>query len=402
MADGSLVYPSVWREMSFGDKAVVNGKVWPYLSVRQGKYRFRMLNGSNSRVYTLHLSNGAPFVQIGSDGGLLAAPAPRDSVTITPGERADVVIDFAPFSAGTEIVLTNSAPAPFPTVDPTMPVLPNIMKFIVQGLPGHTVPLPATLTTVPRIPESEAVQTRDFKLARSAAPSPCGGQFWTINGKQWDDVTEFPVLGTAEIWRFQNHSEVTHPMHMHLVEFQILDRQKFVMSGDTIQLVGSPTPPQAWEAGWKDTAPVAPNEVVRVIARFEDFTGRYPYHCHILEHEDHEMMRQFQVVHAPVTGIQESAPRYTLALHGAKPNPFNPRTRLNFELPRRGRARIEIFDVSGRWVSTVLDGIRPAGPGFVDWEGKDAKGRGIGSGVYLYRLEFEGSKQISRKMVLIK
>ncbi len=400
-ADGSLVYPPLWKEMSFGDKAVVNGKVWPYLNVNQGKYRFRMLNGSNSRVYTLRLSNGAPFHQIGSDGGLLAAPVARDSVTIAPGERADVVVDFAPFAAGTEIVLQNSAPAPFPIASSTAPVLPNIMKFVVQGVPGHTAPLPATLTTVSRLSEADAVQARDFVLARSPAPAPCGGQFWTINGKQWDNVTEFPVIGTTEIWRFQNHSEVTHPMHLHLVEFQILDRQQFVMQGDSIVLVGSPTPPQPYEAGWKDTAPVNPNEVVRVIARFDDFTGRYPYHCHILEHEDHEMMRQFQVVSAPVTAA-DGAPRYRLALHGARPNPFNPRTRIDFELPRRARARLEIYDVSGRLVATLFDGTHPAGPGSVTWDGKDRKGRPVGSGVYLYRLAVEGSGGISRKMVLLK
>ena len=400
-ADGTLTYPSLWKEMTFGDKAVVNGKVWPYLDVNQGKYRFRMLNGSNSRVYTFRLSNGAPFYQIGSDGGLLPAPVARDSVTLAPGERADVVVDFAPYAAGTEIVLQNSGPAPYPTASPMAPPLPNIMKFVVQGVAGHTAPLPSTLATVTRIPESDAVQTRDFVLARSPAPSPCGGQYWTINGKGWDDVTEFPVIGTTEIWRFQNHSEVTHPMHLHLVEFQILDRQPFVMQGDSIALVGSPTPPQPWEAGWKDTEPVNPNEVVRVIARFQDFTGRYPYHCHILEHEDHEMMRQFQVVSAPVTAA-EGAPRYRLALHGARPNPFNPRTRLDFELPRRARARIDIFDVSGRLVTTLLDGTRPAGPGSTIWEGTDRKGRPVGSGLYLYRLVVEGSPSISRKMVLLK
>lgn len=400
-ADGRIAYPTVWREMYFGDKAVVNGKVWPYLNVDRGQYRFRMLNGSNSRVYTLHLSNGAPFVQIGSDGGLLTAPIPRDSVTLAPGERADVVVDFGLYAPGTEILLTNSAPAPFPIADGVAPALPNIMKFVVQAASGHTAPVPGTLASVPRIPPGESVQTRDFMLARSPAPSPCGGQYWTINGKSFDEVTEFPVLGTTEIWRFINMSEVTHPMHLHLVEFQVLDRQKFVMSGDSIGLVGSPTPAPAYEAGWKDTAPVAPNEILRVIARFEDFAGRYPYHCHILEHEDHEMMRQFQVVHAPVTGIGVPAPRFALALHGARPNPFNPRTRIEFELPRRGQVRLEIFDVAGRRVATLIDGARPAGPGTVVWEGTDDRGRTVRSGVYLYRIAY-GDRSISRKMVLLK
>lgn len=400
-ADGSLVYPATWREMVFGDKAVVNGKVWPYLNVDQGKYRFRLLNGSTSRVYRLRLSNGAPFVQIGTEDGLLTAPVSRDSITITPGERIDVVVDFAPYAPGTEILLLNGAPAPFPSGDATMPALSNIMKFVVQGAAGHTAPLPATLVPVLPIPEGEAVLSRDFVLARSPAPGPCGGTYWTINGKGWDEVTEFPVLGTTEIWRFVNHSETTHPMHIHLVAFQILDRQNFEMQGDSIALIGSPVPAQPFEAGWKDTAPVNPNEVVRVIARFEDFTGRYVYHCHILEHEDHEMMRQFQVVHAPVTAV-DGAPQYRLALHKARPNPFNPRTRIDFEVPRAAGVRVDVFDVSGRLVTTLLDGPHPAGPGSVEWNGKDSRGNPVGSGVFLYRLAFEGSRQISRKLVLLK
>ena len=401
-ADGRLQYPDVWREHFFGDKAVVNGKVWPFLNVSQGKYRFRMLNGSNTRVYTLKLSNGAPLVQIGSDGGLITTPVTRDSVTIAPGERADIVVDFGPFAAGTEILLTNSAPAPYPLGDPMQPALPNIMKFVVQAVPGHTAALPDTLRPVARTQEVEAVQSRDFSLARTAAPGPCGGQNWTINGLHWGDVTEFPVLGTTEIWRFINHSETVHPMHLHLVEFQVLDRQPFVMQGDTIALVGSPIPPPPYEAGWKDTAPVNPSEVLRVIARFEDFAGRYAYHCHILEHEDHEMMRQFQVVHAPVTGAESSVPRYRLALHAARPNPFNPRTRLEFELPHSARARLEVFDVSGRMVATLLDESRPAGPGSVVWDGTATRGVPVSSGVYLYRLSVDGSPRIARKMVLLK
>ena len=401
-ADGRLRYPALWREMFFGDKAVVNGKVWPYLNVKQGKYRFRMLNGSNSRAYTLKLSNGAPLVQIGTDGGLLSAPVARDSVTIVPGERADVVVDFAPYAAGAEILLTNSAPAPFPLADPMEPVLPTIMKFIVQALLGHTASIPGALTPVVPIPEADAVESRDFELARTLATGPCGGQNWTINGLHWDDVTEFPALGTAEIWRFINHSETMHPMHMHLVEFQILDRQMFEMQADTIALIGSPVPPQPYEAGWKDTAPVNPNQVLRVIARFEDFVGRYAYHCHILEHEDHEMMRQFQVAHGPVTDAGNAAPRYRFALYAARPSPFNPRTRLDFELSRAGKARLDVFDVAGRLVTTLFNGSHPAGPGSADWNGRDAHGVAVSSGVYYYRLAAEGSRKVARKMVLLK
>jgi cysteine-rich repeat protein len=112
----------------------------------------------------------------------------------------------------------------------------------------------------------------------------------------WTDLVEFPELGTVEVWKFINRSGMTHPMHMHLVFFQVLDRQDFNVVNDEVVPIGSPNPPAPEEAGWKDTVQVAPNEMVRVIARFEDYTGLFPYHCHILEHEDHEMMRQFQTI----------------------------------------------------------------------------------------------------------
>jgi hypothetical protein len=117
-----------------------------------------------------------------------------------------------------------------------------------------------------------------------------------VVGSKWDDITEFPELQDTEIWRFVNLSGMTHPMHMHLVMFQVLDRQSFELIGGEITPIGSPVPAPPHEAGWKDTVQVGPNEIVRVIARFEDYTGLFPYHCHILEHEDHEMMRQFQTV----------------------------------------------------------------------------------------------------------
>ena len=137
-----------------------------------------------------------------------------------------------------------------------------------------------------------------------AADDGCGRQNWLINGLGWDDITEYPELGTVEIWRFINDSGVSHPMHMHLVMFQILDRQNFTKGqGGTITPVGDPLPPGDFEAGWKDTA-----MMVRVIARFEDYAGKFAYHCHILEHEDHEMMRQFQTIvpGCTVTGDDES------------------------------------------------------------------------------------------------
>ncbi|HLF64320.1 MAG TPA: multicopper oxidase domain-containing protein [Saprospiraceae bacterium] len=303
-ADGSLQYPETWDEHFFGNTILVNGKVWPYLYVKQGKYRFRVLNGSNSRAYTLHLSNGAPFIQIGTELGLLDIAAVLDSLTLLPGERYDLVIDFSSFAPGTEIILTNSAPAPFPGF-PGVGVMPNVMKFIVQGIPGYTDALPDTLNEIEELLEQNSDQERLFELMTMTTP-PCAGHthnMWTINGMQWDDITEFPVYGSTEIWTWHNQSGISHPMHMHLVAMQVLDRQ--AINESTGEPEGPLLAPNESERGWKDTAHSPPGFRTRVIARFDGFTGLYPYHCHILEHEDHEMMRQFDL--RPCTDVTNTA-----------------------------------------------------------------------------------------------
>ena len=295
--DGSLQYPAMWMDHFFGDKVIVNGKVWPYFDVRRGKYLFRLLNGSTSRVYTLSLvppTGTLTFTVVGNEGGLLEAPATGvGALTLGPGERYDVVVDFAGFANGDEILLSNSAGAPFPNgpVD-----VARVMKFRVTSQMGDTDPIPATLRPIQRIDPASAVGTRDFRLKQSGLDG-CGRQMWEINGLHWKDITEYPQLGTTEIWRFINESGVSHPMHMHLVMFQVLDRDGFTTGpGGAIVPNGTPQRPPAEESGWKDTAMVAPNQILRVIARFEDYKGKYAYHCHILEHEEHEMMRQFQTI----------------------------------------------------------------------------------------------------------
>jgi len=291
--DGSLAYPATWQDHFFGDTILVNGKVWPYVDVTPGKYRFRILSGSTSRTYRLALSDGATFHVIGTDGGLLPAPVPVTSVTLASGERADVVVDFAAYAPGTTLRLVNDAPAPYPG-EPGVGVIPDVMEFRVVTGAAHTAALPTSLVAVPPLAEGAASVTRDFELRKTS--DPCTGQAWLINGLGWDDITERPQLGSTEIWRFVNRSGIMHPMHMHLVFFQVLDRQPFEVVGDVVTPIGAPVPVSPEEAGWKDTVQVGPSEIVRVIARFEDYKGRYPYHCHILEHEDHEMMRQFETV----------------------------------------------------------------------------------------------------------
>jgi spore coat protein A len=292
-SDGSFAYPPTWQEHFFGDTVLVNGKAWPYLDVDRGAYRFRLLNGSNSRTYTLTFSPFVYFVQIGSDGGLLRSGVAKPSVTISPGERADVIVDFGAMTPGQKITLLNTAQAPYPNGDEENRV-DNVMQFVVTDGSGPSIKPLVNLRTIAPLAPATAVISRDIELDRS--DDDCGGGRWRINGAAWsDDITETPRIGTTEIWRFINKSGVAHPMHLHLVQFQLLDRQPFMVQDDEPVLTGTPTGPALEEAGWKDTILVPGFQVTRIIARFQDYAGRFTYTCQALEHEDHEMVRPFQV-----------------------------------------------------------------------------------------------------------
>jgi spore coat protein A len=289
--DGRIQYPAAWQESFFGNTILVNGKVWPYLDVDKAAYRFRILNGSTSRVYELALEPPLPMVQIAGDGGLLRYGVARSSVVLGPGERTEVVVDFGSPFAERSHTLVNLAPAPYPNGEEQYAVA-NVMKFVVSGDAGPRSQLPIYLRKEQgALDPAQAVRTRDFSLQRSN--EGCDGGSWLINGLRYHDITERPHLGTTEIWRFINRSGATHTMHMHLAMFEVLDRQNVTIQGDDFVPKGVPSPPDPGEAGWKDTVLVRPLEMVRVVTRFEDFLGPYPYHCHMLEHEDHDMMRQF-------------------------------------------------------------------------------------------------------------
>ncbi len=292
---GRLSYGKLFNDSFFGDVALVNGIAWPYLDVEQRKYRFRLLNGSNSRTYTLQLGDGtAVFHQIGSDGGLLEQPVALQELTLTPGERADIIIDFAQMNAD-NLVLTNTRPSR-PMEDEDETPLHDIMQFRIQQGTGiaNDVQIPARLR-----PSIERLTThkpeRYFKLDDTYDPE-VGDSKWLINGLGYKDVTEIISDGDTEIWNFVNKSGMIHPMHLHLVNFQVLSRHRN-FEDEVLDLGVDDN-----ETGWKDTVRVGPYETVRVIAKFEgkgkpegaDFEY-FPYHCHILEHEDHEMMRKYKL-----------------------------------------------------------------------------------------------------------
>lgn len=359
-ADGSLFYPAdpamaiamgainppdpTALPEFFGNFILVNGKAWPVLDVEPTKYRFRLLNGSDSRFYNLWINtgatdalNGPQFIQIGSDDGFLNAPVPLTQLTLGPGERADVVVDFAGWQ-GQTLIVRNNARVPFPrgaTVNPRLDG--RIMAFRVgQTTSAAPITLPATLRFTPYTIQEPPVRTRRLVLFEAMdkfgrlqpllgiidPASPFDGTLL------WDEaITEVPNLGDVEIWEIFNATVDAHPIHLHLVTFEVLNRQKYTatilaksnidplhpndpptLGGrlTNIQLKGRPTPAAANERGPKDTAQMFPGEVTRIKVRF-DRSGRYVWHCHILSHEDHEMMRPYYVGIHPASFYPQSA-----------------------------------------------------------------------------------------------
>ncbi len=329
-ADGSLLYPvqmpgdpdprvpPIWLPEFFGDTVLVNGKVWPFLEVEPRKYRFRVLNASNARFYNLLLREsteagvslerpGPAFYQIGTDGGFLPAPVQLTELLMAPAERFDVIIDFAGL-AGKFFLLANDAHAPFPDGDDLIPA--DVMLFkVTKPLRGpDTSFLPARLSAVPLMDPAVAVRQRNLTL--SELDSDAGSPIIVLLGDMhWEDpVTENPKVGTTEVWNIINTTEDGHPTHLHLVQFQVLNRQPFDVDQYPTNLVftGPPVAPDLNERpAWKDTVKTFPGEVTRIIAKFDLPTGtkvnpeakfRYVWHCHILEHEDNDMMRPYDVV----------------------------------------------------------------------------------------------------------
>ncbi len=308
--DGSLNYTSDIGNEYYGNSVSVNGKLWPYLSVEPRKYRFRFVNGSNARSYAMKLvdqanqSSGPAFYQIGSDAGFLENTAilndPTDSSSprlgLLPAERADVIIDFSKY-AGHSFVLMNNQ------LDPgdAEIKIPQIMLFKVgtELSAPDTSSLPMKMRPIERTDPAQAAATRLIFLSQMNMPS--GAQMLQLNGKSWrDPVEEKPVRGTTEIWELVNTLTDEHPFHIHLVQFQILDRTPFDLDeygkSGKVTPTGPPEAPAPNEMGWKDTVRVARGAITRIIIKFEPFSGHYVYHCHILEHEDMDMMRPFDVI----------------------------------------------------------------------------------------------------------
>ena len=342
-ADGTLFYPTegisathpIWVPEFFGDTPVINGKAYPYLDAQPRRYRLRLLNGSQAAFYNLSFQLGGsdlPFWVIGSEGGLLPAPAQMSTLLIAPGERFDVIMDFTGIPLGSEVMMTNDANTPYPDGDDTL--VTDLMKININtpvpaNDPDDTV-LPANLK-LPKIPRLKAPRNlapRDVVLKENTDEEDNPIEV-LLNGYHFmDPATDFIKADTTETWQWINLTIDAHPMHPHLVASQVVNRQKFdvvtytadwnayLTSGRTSlkpdvanYLLGPTIPPNPEEMGNKDTMKAPPGYVTRTIAKFTlpttsqlDYDGKtksfgnWVYHCHILEHEENDMMRPFVVV----------------------------------------------------------------------------------------------------------
>ena len=307
---------------------VVNGKVWPYLNVEPRRYRFRLLNGTTARGLNLGLSSGQPFIQIGTDSGFLPAPVQLPHLRLGAAERADIILDFTAYAGHTNIVMTNDFDVPVPPN-----TLFEMMQFRVatNASSPDTSAIPAVLSTnlvtaaaLSRESVMDRVITLDLCFNDDSGTN-CqflGGPFSTnanvdglLNLSYFEDpATETPHLGDVEIWSFVNLSPDFHPMHIHLIDFLVLDRipmppnqvNRYIADRRLGQLqplasyldLSKRTPPDPNEIGFKDTVFVPGFTVARVAMRWQGFTGQYVYHCHLLDHEDNVMMRPIQVLPA--------------------------------------------------------------------------------------------------------
>jgi spore coat protein A len=332
-------FSPIWNPEFFGNMMMVNGNTWPYQEVEQRRYRFRFLNGCQSRFLILDFNQipGVEVWQIGNDGGFLSAPANltttnNNRLLMALAERADLIVDFTNVPAG-NYVLGNVGPdEPFGGGEPGLDFEPSDSDSTGQVMQFRVVPaLDPDMTTPPEflaLPTPAALPTENFTRPLALiekAGTGFGGDGFEVEGpveallgtvgpdsidnttpdgiwteRKWmEPVTENPAVGATEVWEFYNTTGDAHPIHIHEIVFEVVNRQDLVLDDEDevlepIQLDGNITLPESWETGFKDTVIAYPGQVTRVKAQFTN-PGQYVWHCHILEHEDNEMMRPFRI-----------------------------------------------------------------------------------------------------------
>jgi len=365
-----------------GDTVLVNGTPDAYFNVNRTLYRFRMLNGSNGRVYKVAFSDGRAFQIIGTDSGLKDAPVTATSFYLSPGERVEILFDFSPYTIGQSVYLKS---LPFTGTGGTtyqQGTEMNIIRFDITGNTSSGGVSPSTLTPITYYNPSDVVRTRTFTLTHNASGMP----MHLINGLTFSmDRIDFEVpLNGLEQWRITNATSEFHPMHSHGIMFQVLSR-----NGSTTLAPN--------DKGWKDTVLVNPYEVVVILIKFTQYKGIYLWHCHNLEHEDDGMMLNFKVVDPIAVNEENTGLPKDFRLHQNYPNPFNPSTKIKYDVPKNGsNVQIKIYNELGVEVETLVNKIHTAGKYEVEWNA-----HGNPSGMYFCKL-FTDNFTETIKMLLVK
>ncbi|MDZ7267521.1 MAG: multicopper oxidase domain-containing protein [candidate division KSB1 bacterium] len=367
-----------------GDVVLVNGTPGAYLEVSRTLYRFRLLNGSNARVYRLAFSDNRNFHVIGTDGGLIDTPVQVTESLLAPGERLDILVDFSPDQIGQSVYL-KSLPFAAGGVGTTyrQGIEMNLLRFDVARAESSGGKIPSSLAPIAYYHPNDAVRTRTFTLTMQMAMNG----MHRINGKvfEMNRIDETVPLHELEKWQIVNTTDEFHPMHIHGLQFQVVDRS-------------GPQNLSPVDKGWKDTVLIHPNETVNVLVRFDAYAGIYLLHCHNLEHEDDGMMLNLQV--AQTTGVKEDAPipqNYGM-LHQNHPNPFTHATTIRYEIaaPQPAAVDLKVYDALGREVATLVRQRQAAGHYEIPFQGNR-----LPAGVYFVKLRVDGSVY-SRAIQLVK
>ena len=315
--DGTFRYPTsdiagvTWIGEYFGDVMLVNGMVWPYLDVEPRMYRLRVLNGCNARILELD-AGSARFWQIGAEGGLWDRPVPVRRLVLAPAERADVLVDFSGLAGRTVLLKNSKPPAPISTPAPALTAVMQIRVGTTVTRPGPTA-VPASL---PGRAANLPTPTGTRYITLNEVGPETAGWFLNLNGVRFGGATETPAVGTVEDWVYVNMTEDTHPMHTHLFTHQVIGRTPFDVEAyrsayggpDGVPGGNDPTPfatgplqpPAPEERGFKDTVKANPGYFTTIRGRFDLPAGvtapqTYVHPCHIIEHEDNDMMEPFVV-----------------------------------------------------------------------------------------------------------
>lgn len=366
-----------------GDVPLINGTPDAYFEVSKTLYRFRMLNGSNARVYKIAFSDNRSFQIIGTDGGLKDAPETVTSFMLAPGERVEILYDFSPYTIGQSVTLKSLHFTGTGGTTYQQGTEMNLLRFDITSNTSSGGVSPAALTPITYYNPSDVVRTRTFTLSHASGG---GMNMHLINGLTFSmHRIDFEVpLNGLEQWRITNATNDFHPMHSHGILFQVLSR-----NGSTSLAPN--------DKGWKDTVLVNPYEQVVVLIKFTIYKGIYMFHCHNLEHEDDGMMINFKVVDPIGIGEETNAVPNDFRLHQNYPNPFNPSTKIKYEVPSAGsNVELKIFDGTGRELETIVNKFHAAGTYETEWKALNQS-----SGIYYCKL-ISANFTETIKMLLVK